>query len=93
MKSSSKLKVGATALGLLALVAGTLAMLISAYAIIKSRMPYNEAGNYFDGVIVHHAGSEYVYGLLALPFWALTVFAGIGAYRAFKRASRTDHGH
>ena len=87
MKSSSKLKLGAAALGILSLVAATLAVLISAYAIIKARMPYNEAGNYFDGVIVHHAGGEYFYGLLALPFWAFAVLAGIGAYRMFKRAS------
>ncbi|MEZ5463915.1 MAG: hypothetical protein R3F22_01550 [Lysobacteraceae bacterium] len=85
MKRSSKLKLGAAALGILALVAGALAALISAYAIIKARMPYNDAGNYFDGVIVHHAGSEYFYGLLALPVWAFAVLAGIGAYRAFKR--------
>ncbi|HPF73097.1 MAG TPA: hypothetical protein P5171_05940 [Xanthomonadaceae bacterium] len=93
MKSRSKLKFGAAALGFLALVAGTLAALISAYAVIKARMPYNDAGNYFDGVTVHHAGGEYFYGLLALPFWALTVFAGIAAYRAFKRARRGDQSH
>ncbi|MFG6178921.1 hypothetical protein ACGTN6_16925 [Halomonas sp. THAF12] len=86
MKSSSKLKLGAVALGILALAFGTPAVLISAYAVIKARMPYNEEGNYFDGVIVHHEGSEYVYGLLSLPFWAFTIVASIGAYRTFKRA-------
>ena len=93
MKGSPKLKLGAAALGLLALVAGTLAVLLSAYAIIKARMPYNEAGNYFDGVTVHHAGGEYFYGLLSLPFWALAVFAGIAAYRTFRRAGRCDQSH
>ncbi|MCA9233151.1 MAG: hypothetical protein KDA57_21065 [Planctomycetales bacterium] len=93
MKNSFWLRLGAATQGVLAVVLGILAVLLSAYAIIKARMPYNDAGNYFDGVTVHHAGSEYFYGLLALPFWALAVLAGIGAYRAFKRASRGDQSH
>lgn len=86
MKSNLKLRIGAVALAILALVSGIPATLISAYAVAKARMPYNEDGNYFDGVTVHHAGSEYIYGVFALPFWAFAIFAGFGAYRAFKRA-------
>lgn len=46
----------------------------------------NEEGRYFDGLVVHHAGSEYVLGLLALGLWALAVLALAGARRIHRRA-------
>lgn len=74
-------------LGLLALMLGAAAALASAYAVAKAGMPYNEAGRYFDGLVVHHAGGEYVYGLLALLCWAGAVGAGVSAYRMLRRAA------
>lgn len=73
-------------LGLLALMLGAAAALASVHAVAKAGMPYNEAGRYFDGLVVHHAGGEYVYGLLALLFWVGAVAAGVAAYRLLRRA-------
>ena len=55
-------------------------------------MPYNEEGSYFDGVTVHHAGSEYVYGVVGLSFGVFALVAGLGAYRLFKRAAAARRG-
>lgn len=92
MKTTTKLKILATASGVLALLFGISAVLLCAYAFTKARMPYNEAGRYFDGVTVHHAGSEYVYGVLGLSFGVFALVAGIGAYRLFKRAAAARQG-
>ena len=77
---------GAVVLALLAFVLSIPALALSVYSIVKFRMPYNEEGRYFDGLVVHHAGSEYVLGLLALGLWALAVLALAGAHRQHRRA-------
>lgn len=55
-------------------------------------MPYNEEGSYFDGVTVHHAGSEYVYGVVGLSFGVFALAAGVSALRLFKRAAAARRG-
>ncbi|MAQ50397.1 MAG: hypothetical protein CMK86_13020 [Pseudomonadales bacterium] len=92
MKTTAKLSILATASGLLALLLGISAALLCAYAFTKAGMPYNEQGSYFDGVTVHHAGSEYVYGVLGLSFGVFALVAGIGAFRLFKRAAAARRG-
>lgn len=92
MKSRSKFRFGAAVLGFLALVSGIPAVLILAYAIAKALMPYNEEGNYYDGIVVHHAGNEYFYGLLSLLLGVLAVIAAVRAYRNLKLASASHSG-
>ena len=92
MKTTTKLNILASASGLLALLLGITAGLLCAYAFTKARMPYNEEGSYFDGVAVHHAGSEYVYGVVGLSFGVFALVAGIGAFRLFKRAAAARRG-
>ena len=92
MKTSTKLNILAIASAVLALLVGVAAALLCAYAYTKARMPYNEGGSYFDGVTVHHAGSEYVYGVLGLSFGGFALVAGLGAYRLFKRAAAARRG-
>lgn len=87
MKRHSKRRLGAALLGLLTLMLGAAAALASAYAVAKARMPYNEEGRHFDGLVVHHAGSEYVHALLAVLLWAGAVAAGVAAYRLLRRAA------
>lgn len=55
-------------------------------AVTKARMPYNDQGRYFDGMVVHHAGAEYVYGGLALLFGVFAVLFGVWATRIVRRA-------
>ncbi len=92
MKTSTKLNILAIASAVLALLVGVAAALLCAYAYTKARMPYNEGGSYFDGVTVHHAGSEYVYGVLGLSFGVFALVAVLGAYRLFKRAAAARRG-
>ena len=92
MKTSTKLNILAIASGVLSLLFGISAVLLCAYAFTKARMPYNEQGRYFDGVKVHHAGIEYVYGVLGLSFGVFALVAGLGAYRLFKRAAAARRG-
>ncbi|MAG67831.1 MAG: hypothetical protein CMK74_18520 [Pseudomonadales bacterium] len=92
MKTTTKLNIRAIASGVLALLLGFAAALLCAYAFNKAGMPYNDEGSYFDGVTVHHAGSEYVYGVLGLSFGVFALVAGVGAYRLFKRAAAARRG-
>ncbi|ONM43990.1 hypothetical protein BXT89_09595 [Halopseudomonas pachastrellae] len=92
MKTTTKLNILATASGVLALLVGISAVLLCTYAYTKARMPHNEQGNYFDGLTVHHAGSEYVYGVVGLSFGVFALVAGIGAFRLFKRAAAARRG-
>jgi len=85
MKPRSRVRTLAMALGLLAVLLAVPAALVSAWAWTKSRMPYNEEGQHFDGLVVHHAGSEYVYAALALVLWLLVGLAIWGARRAQQR--------
>ncbi len=82
MKSSSRVRPVALALALLAVLLAVPAALVSAWAWAKARMPYNEEGQHFDGLVVHHAGSEYVYAAVALVLWLLAGLAVWGARRA-----------
>ena len=86
MKPSSRLQLGALALGLLAAIAAVLAVLVASYAISKFGLPYNEEGRYFDGLVVHRAGSEYAFGFLAVVLGVVAVLAGVGARRLHHRA-------
>lgn len=79
-------RIGSIALGLLALVLAVVAALVSAWAMEKAAMPFNEEGNHFDGLVVHHAGSEWVMAALALLLWVLVGLAGWGACRLHRRA-------
>jgi ABC-type spermidine/putrescine transport system permease subunit II len=78
-------RIGSIALGLLALVLAVVAALVSAWAMEKAAMPFNEEGNHFDGLVVHHAGSEWVMAALALLLWVLVGLAGWGACRLHRR--------
>ncbi|MGQ2923021.1 MAG: hypothetical protein ACT6SF_19760 [Hydrogenophaga sp.] len=78
-------RIGSIALGLLALVLVVAAALVSAWAMEKAAMPFNEEGNHFDGLVVHHAGSEWVMAALALLLWVLVGLAGWGACRLHRR--------
>jgi len=85
MKPRSRVRTLALALGLLAVLLAVPAVLVSAWAWAKARMPYNEEGLHFDGLVVHHAGSEYVYAAVALVLWLLVGLAIWGARRAQQR--------
>jgi uncharacterized membrane protein YidH (DUF202 family) len=76
----------AFALALLAFAFSVPALLVTLYTIARFRMPYNEEGNHFDGIVVHHAGSEYVYLLLSAVLWAIVIAAGVFARRQHRRA-------
>ncbi len=76
----------AWALGLLAVTAAVPAALITVFAWAQAHLPYNEEGNHFDGLVVHHEGSVFVYAALALGFWLVAVSAGLGACLVFKQA-------
>lgn len=73
------------ALGALAVAAAVPAILLTVFAAARARLPYNEEGNHFDGLVVHHEGSAYVYGALALGCWLVAVLAGVAAYRRVQR--------
>lgn len=88
MKPRRRVRPVAIALGLLAIALAVPAVLWSAWAITQARLPYNEEGRHFDGLVVHHAGSEYVYAAMALVFWLLVGLAGWGACRVQQRAQR-----
>lgn len=78
----------AWALGALAVFTAVPAAWLTVFAVAKARLPYNEEGNHFDGLVVHHEGSAFVYAALAVAFWLVAVLAGLGARRVFKRAPR-----
>jgi len=64
----------AAALGLGAL--GCAALFVQA-----TRLPYNDQGHYFDGLVVHHAQAVGVYGGLALVMALLALALGWVARR------------
>ena len=80
------------ALGALALAAAVPAALLTVLAVAKARLPYNEEGNHFDGLVVHHEGSVAVYAVLAVVavvavvLGAVAVAAVLGARRVVKPA-------
>lgn len=59
----------ALALGALVLLAGLSAALLTVHAVILAGLPYNEEGNHFDGLVVYHEGSAFVYAALAVLCW------------------------
>ena len=81
---------------MLAVAAAVPAALLTVVAWAKARLPYNEEGNHFDGLVVHHEETAFVYGALAVVFWGAALVAGLGAYRVLKRLraeTRTDAIH
>ena len=76
----------AWALVVFAAAAALSAAWLTVFAVSKVRLPYNEEGNHFDGLVVHHEGTAVVYGALAVVLWVVAVLAGLGARRVFKRA-------
>ncbi len=76
----------ARGLGLLAMVSTVPAALLTVLAWTRARLPYNEEGNHFDGLVVHHEGSVLVYAALAVVFWLVAVSAGLGSWRMLMRA-------
>ncbi len=75
----------AWALSVLAIAAALPAALLSVLALSQARLPYNEEGNHFDGLVVHHEGTAWVYGTLGAVLWVVALLAGRGARRLFKR--------
>lgn len=75
----------AWALLVLAVAAAVPAALLTVWAVAQARLPYNEEGNHFDGLVVHHEGSAWVYGALAVGCWLVAVLAGVAAYRCVQR--------
>lgn len=88
MKPRSRVRPVAIVLGLLAIALAVPAALVSAWAITKARLPYNEEGRHFDGLVVHHAGGDYVYAAVALALWLLVGLAVWGACRLQQRSQR-----
>lgn len=76
----------AWALGLLAVTAAVPATWLTVFAWAQARLLYNEEGNHFDGLVVHHEASVLVYAALAVGFWLVAVSPGLGAHRVFKQA-------
>ncbi len=76
----------AWALGALAVLTAVPAAWLTVFAVAKARLPYNEEGNHFDGLVVHHQGTAFVYGALALLLGLVAVLAALGARRVFQRS-------
>lgn len=72
-------------IALLAFIGGAFALLCSVAAYEASLFPYNSEGRYYDGVVVHHAGSEFGWGLMALGGWIVVILLGWFAYLLFFR--------
>ncbi|AOF87289.1 hypothetical protein BSY239_1367 [Hydrogenophaga sp. RAC07] len=75
----------AWALGALAVIAAVPAAWLTVLAVAKARLPYNEEGNHFDGLVVHHEGTAVAYGVLAVVLWLLALLAALGARRGSRR--------
>jgi hypothetical protein len=82
----SSARAAAWALAVFAVATATPAAWLTVWAVAKARLPYNEEGNHFDGLVVHHEGTAMAYGVLAVVLWGVAVLAGLGARRVFKRA-------
>jgi hypothetical protein len=67
-----------------ALPAAAVGAFATMMAFQSARLPYNSEGRYFDGVVVHHDGAQFVYGALALVAWAITGCAVWAACRLAK---------
>lgn len=76
----------AWALGVLAVFTAVPAAWLTVFAVAKARLPYNEEGNHFDGLVVHHQGTAFVYGALALLLGLVALLAALGARRVFHRS-------
>lgn len=55
--------------------------------VLRSRLPYNSEGNYFDGVVNYHEQSIVVYGVMAAASFAsfLTAVALLGIHKLIQR--------
>lgn len=76
----------AWALGALAVTAAVPAAWLTVLAVAKARLPYNEEGNHFDGLVVHHEGTAVAYGVLAVVLWLVALLAALGARRGSRRS-------
>ena len=56
-------------IGFCMLCAGPCALIFSAMAWQAAGYPYNSEGRYYDGMVVHHAGAEIGWTLIALGLW------------------------
>lgn len=85
MKAGVRLPGRGIAAAAVAVVSAGLAAVLSALAITKAGMPYNEQGRYFDGEVVHHADAVLVFGGLAGVLWLVAVAVGLWAFRVFRK--------
>jgi hypothetical protein len=53
----------------IAVLLAWVAMAATVLAVQAARLPYNSEGRYFDGLAVHHDGTQWVYGSAALLAW------------------------
>lgn len=47
----------------------------------RLHMPYNEAGRYYDGLVVWHEQAVAMYGVLAVVSWLVTVVIAVIFYK------------
>lgn len=55
---------------------------------IRAKMPYNEAGRYFEDGLVYHQHSTSAYAILAVLLFVLTALVGLWIWRS--RKGRAD---
>lgn len=58
-------------LGVVALLTALAAGWTTWQAWVLLRLPYNEQGRHFDGLVVHHEGTGEVMAVVALGLWLL----------------------
>ncbi len=60
----------------------------------RANLPYNEAGRYFDGLVVYEEQDATVYLVLAVIFFLASVLSGVWAWKRLTaskaKASSTD---
>lgn len=84
-------RIAAAGLAVSAIVASSIGLVTSFVAYKHANMPFNSEGNYFDGIVSYHDGSQYVYGAIALLAFFL---AGCMTWAArFLLSKRRETGH
>ena len=68
----------------LTILVGSLTIFCTVMAYEAATFPYNSEGRYYDGVVVHHSGSELGWGVLALFFFIATFLFARLAFRLVK---------
>lgn len=87
VRRSRRRVLAALALAVLALLAATIGALAAMTALQAAFFPYNGEGRYFDGLVVHHDGAQFVYAAIAFGAWAMAGCAGYFAYRLARPAA------